>query len=146
VTEPGTVELAEKGSVAAGISRGMVQLMSHYTGRGATRARTTVNTNVIVVILEDALTKGEQNLVAGGQADAVLMMRQRFQTMMRGEAVELVENLSNRTVVSCLSDVDPEQNFAVQVFVLEHRPETGVGGAAEAELEATSIDPPHLSE
>ena len=123
----------ESRSAAAEISTGMVQLMSRYTGRGPTRARATVNTNVIVVVLEDTLTKAEHNLVAAAQSEAVTRMRATFRELMRAEAIELVERASGREVRAFLSDIDPEANVAAEVFILEPRPESGVVFTAEAE-------------
>jgi uncharacterized protein YbcI len=129
------------GTVAARISREMVRLMSRYTGRGPTKARTTVNTNVVVVVFEDALTKGERNLVAAGEADSVREMRRSFHALMRDEAIETVEALTGRSVMALLSDVDPKENVAAQLFVLERRPDTGVAETAEASTDPDGAGP-----
>lgn len=106
-------------SLALEISNGLVQLMSRYTGRGPTRARTTVDKDFVLAVFHETLTKAEQNLVAAGNARAVHFMRENFEELMHGEAVDLVERLTGRRVLSLLSDVDPQANVAVQVFLLE---------------------------
>lgn len=121
------------GSTASAISTRMVQLMSRYTGRGPTKARTTINTNVVVVVLQDTLTRGEENLVLAGDTAAVLTMRRTFHEMLRQEAVECVEQALDRTVQAFLADVDPVANVAALVFCLEHEPETG-----KVEVDVTS--------
>lgn len=123
------------GSMAAELSRGVVKMVSRYTGRGPTRARATVNTNVILVVMEDTLTKGEQNLVAAGEQGAVRAMRRTYQQAMRSEAIEMVEAVTGRTVITGLSDIDVERNVAAEVFVLEPRSETGVAATAESSLD-----------
>jgi uncharacterized protein YbcI len=128
---PPPAELAEKQSLAMELSNGLVGLLSRYTGRGPTRARTTVNTNVIVGVFEDTLTKGESSLVAAGNQEAVCDLRSNFQAMMQDEAKQLVEQLTGRTVVSCLADVDPDAAVAIQVFVLDRQPETNIAATAE---------------
>jgi uncharacterized protein YbcI len=45
-------------SLNLAISNAIVGLLREYTGRGPTKARTTIRDNVVVVILEQALTKG----------------------------------------------------------------------------------------
>lgn len=85
-----------------------------------------MDTNVVVVVLEDTLTKGELNLVAAGLPESVVKMRRSFHSLIRGEAVKVVQGLTGRKVVSVLSDVDPERDVAAQVFVLDRRPDTGV--------------------
>jgi uncharacterized protein YbcI len=120
-------------SAAAQISREMVRLMSRYTGRGPTKARATVNTNLVVVVFEDTLTRGELNLVSAGQADSVIRMRRSFQSLMRDDAIAIVEGLTGRKVRALLSDVDPAQDVAAELFVLERLPDTGVAETVEAE-------------
>jgi uncharacterized protein YbcI len=121
------------GSVAAQVSREMVKLMSRYTGRGPTKARATVNTNLVVVVFEDTLTRGELNLVAAGLGESVIQMRRGFQSLMRDEAIATVEALTGRRVMALLSDVAPSENVAAEVFVLDRRPDTGIAITAEAE-------------
>jgi uncharacterized protein YbcI len=120
------------GLLAARISTGMVQLMSRFTGRGPTKARTSVNTNLVVVVFEQTLTKGELNLVRAGQGEGVASQRRTFQRLMREDAVALIERLTARKVVCVLGDTDPESDIAAMVFVLERQPETGVIETAEA--------------
>lgn len=118
----------ERGRLAAEISRRMVQLLSQCTGRGPTRARTTLNTNLAVTVLHNALTKAELNLAAAGQTEAVHHMRRNFQIMMRQRAIEMVEQTTGRVVIAHLSDVDPDANIAAEIFIFEPQPEDGVVG------------------
>jgi uncharacterized protein YbcI len=119
-------------SVAAAISRALVQLTSQYTGRGPTGARTTLNTNFALVVLEETLTRGEQSLVAAGEVDAVRRQREVFHTLMREQAVAAVEAASGRTVRACLHDISPDDGVAIEVFLFEPITETGEVFVAEA--------------
>src|SRR5690242_21593397 len=49
----------EAGPRAAAISNMMVRLLREYTGRGPTRARTTIGDDLIVCLLADTLTTSE---------------------------------------------------------------------------------------
>ena len=118
---------------ASDISTGMVQLMARYAGRGPTRARTTVNTNMVAVVLEDTLTKAELNLVAARELESIVHMRRTFQTMMREEAIALVERATGRKVRAFIGDIDPDSNVAGYLFVLEPIPESGMAFTAEVE-------------
>ena len=119
-------------SVAAQISKDIVKLLSSYTGRGPTKARTTLNTNFATVLLEDALTKAERNLVAAGEHDSVRRQRSLFNRLMRDEAVAIVERATSRRVRAFLSDLSPETDVALFAFVFDPRPETGEVSVAEA--------------
>jgi uncharacterized protein YbcI len=46
-------------SLYAAISNANVRLLREYTGRGPTKARTTIRDNIVLVMLEQTLTKGE---------------------------------------------------------------------------------------
>lgn len=81
---------ARMGNVAAEISRGAVQLLREYTGRGPTRARTEISHDSVLIVLADTLSKGEHRLAANGKADHVLRTRYEFQLVMRDELVALV--------------------------------------------------------
>lgn len=118
-------------SAAGQISSKIVSLLSQYTGRGPTRARTTMNTNVIVVVVEDALTKPERILVQAGEIEPVLQMRRRFQEFMHAPAIAAVEEITGRSVKSLMADLDPAQDVATQVFVLDPVPETNEFAVAE---------------
>ena len=120
-------------SVAARISTHMVRLMSRYTGRGPTKARTNLNTNFATVVLDDTLTKAETNLVAAGEIESVIQQRRTFSRMMREEAIAAVEQETGRKVRAYLSDISPEAGVGAQVFVFEPVSETGEGYYAEAE-------------
>ena len=102
------------------------------TGRGPTRARTTLNANFVLVVLEDTLTKAESNLVAAGETEAVMRQRRTFTTLMRQQAIDAVEETTGRTVRAFLSDIAPEVGIAAQLFLLDPRPETGRAVVAEA--------------
>jgi uncharacterized protein YbcI len=114
-----------RGSQAVAVSNRMVQLLSRYTGRGPTRTRTVVNSNVVVVCFQDTLTKGELNLVGAGQQDAVHNMRRTFHDIMRGEAIGHVEEVVEREVMAFMGDVDLDANCATMVFMLVPEPGSG---------------------
>jgi uncharacterized protein YbcI len=106
-------------SAAARISNLIVGLMSAYTGRGPTRARTSIDEDLISVVLRDTLTKGERSLVADGRSQLILDMRRAYQTTMRREMVAGVEAITGRTVIAFLSDNHIEPDVAIESFVLE---------------------------
>ena len=62
-TEPVTDAPTLTGSKAAAIFNLTVRLLSQYTWRGPTRARTFFNENMVTVVLQETLTKAELTLV-----------------------------------------------------------------------------------
>src|SRR5688572_2000245 len=106
-------------SVPAAISNAIRQLVAEYTGRGPTRARTSIRDNVVVVLLEDNLTKGERRLVTKGRDHRVIDYRREFQDAMREDAIESVEQLTGRKVAAFMSANHIDPDLAAEVFVLE---------------------------
>ena len=92
--------------------------MSEYTGRGPTKARTTISKDLITVVLEDTLTKGERSLVADGKDDLVLTTRFAFQQTMRTDLVAAVQDITGRDVTAFMSANHLDPDMAVEVFVL----------------------------
>lgn len=134
--------LTETGySVAERISTQMVRLMSRYTGRGPTKARTTLNTNFATVVLDDTLTKAETNLVAAGEIESVLHQRRTFHRMMRAEAVAAVEHETGRKVRAYLSDIAPEAAVGAHDFIFEPAQETGEAYYGEALNSEAAAEP-----
>ena len=112
-----------KGTVSAGISNAVVGLLSQYTGRGPTKARTSIDRDVVTVVLADTMTKGEQTLAAEGQGDVVLDMRHHFQEAMREDLVAAVELNTERKVIAFMSENHIDPDMAAEVFVLEAQEE-----------------------
>jgi uncharacterized protein YbcI len=119
------------------IVREMVKLYSRKLGRGPTKARIIANTNAVLVIFEDGLTKSELTLIRAGDADQVMRNRQRITEAMRLESTAIIESLTGRTVLSYLAGLDPEANVSATVFLLDTQPETGTVEVAEEEIEAS---------
>jgi uncharacterized protein YbcI len=105
-------------SLHAAISDVVVRITAEYTGRGPTRARTTINGEWIFVTLIDTLTKGERTLANNGRADFVRESRKAFQDAMREDFVAEIEALTGRQVTAFLSDSHIEPDVAVEVFQL----------------------------
>jgi uncharacterized protein YbcI len=111
---------AREATLNAQISRAIVRLLNEYTGRGPTRARTTINGDLVACLLEDTLTKGERMLVANGQENAVLRTRESYQRAMQPEAIAAIEALTGRTVAAFMSSNHIDPDYAVEVFVLQN--------------------------
>src|SRR5438309_1152268 len=90
-------------SIYLAISNAIVGLLREYTGRGPTRARTIIRDSIVLVLLEQTLTKGEQVLVDKGRGDRVLDLRHEYQEAMREEGSARVAALTGRNVLAMMS-------------------------------------------
>jgi uncharacterized protein YbcI len=105
------------------VSNAIVGFLREYTGRGPTKARTTIRDNVVLVMLEQTLTKGEQSLVAKGRGEKVLALRQEYQDAMREESSAKVAELTGRNVVAMMSANHIAPDMAAEIYVLDGPPD-----------------------
>lgn len=115
------------GVLAAAISNAIVHELSRATGRGPTKAKTTLGANAVFVVLQDTLTRGERTLADAGEQEAILDLRRRWQKVMRVEMSRRIEELTKRKVIGFMSDNHIDPDLAVEVFVLEPLPDSGRG-------------------
>jgi len=111
----------DPGRVAAAISTAVVHVFSDHTGRGPTRARTTIDGETVVVILQDGLTKAEQSLIEAGKHAEVLELRRTFQETMRDDLVAAVARLTARSVRVFMSANHIAPDAAAEVFLLDSK-------------------------
>jgi uncharacterized protein YbcI len=107
------------GSHALAVSNLIVRLLSEYTGRGPTRARTHFNDNLITVVVQDLLTKGERSLIRDGKTELVLETRRAYQHSMRHDLSAGVEEITGRHVIAFLSANHIDPDIAIESFMLE---------------------------
>jgi uncharacterized protein YbcI len=107
------------GELTAEISNRVVKALARTTGRGPTKAKTTLGDNGVFVVLQDTLTRGEQNLAEAGESQAVLDLRRKWQAVMEEDVRREIEELTGRKVIGFMSDNHIDPDLAVEVFVLE---------------------------
>ena len=110
---------AEPGRLAAAISTAVVHVFTDHTGRGPTRARTTLDADLVVVMLRDGLTKAEHALIRNGKEAEVLHLRRTFQETMRSDLIEVVERLTAARVEAFMSANHIAPDAAAEIFVMD---------------------------
>ncbi len=110
------------GALQARISQAVVRLVADSTGRGPTKARTTIDRDLIVVLLQNSLTTGERYLADNDRTEQVLETRRAYQAAMRTDCVAAIEDLTNRTVIAFMSANHIDPDLAAEVFVLQPAP------------------------
>src|SRR3954453_7322745 len=119
------------GQLSAAISNTVVRALARTTGRGPTKAKTTLGENGVFVVLQDSLTYGEQTLVDAGESVAVLDLRRRWQRVMQTDLSREIEELTGRKVIGFMSDNHIDPDIAVEVFVLEPLPRRAQSSPAD---------------
>ena len=109
----------EGGALHAAISEAVVRLLAENTGRGPTKARTTIDGDLIVVVLQNSLTPGERYLADASRGEQVLDMRRAYQDAMRSDCIAAIEQLTDRTVTAFMSANHIDPDLAAEVFILK---------------------------
>ena len=104
------------GALYSAISNAIVGIVHEYTGRGPTRARTSIRDDVVVVVLQETLLKAERSLIEDGKAELVVTMRRSFQQTMREDMSTAVAELTGREVIAFMSDSHLEPDYSVEVL------------------------------
>jgi uncharacterized protein YbcI len=116
---PGTA--AEK-QAAGEISTRLVGLLRRHTGRGPTKARTVIASDLVLVALSDCLTIAENRVVEAGQGELVARMRGVLYDGIRTEATAIVEELNDARVSAYLAVQHDDPDLAILVFYLSAAP------------------------
>jgi uncharacterized protein YbcI len=106
------------GSQGLAISNLIVPLLSDFTGRGPTKARTHFNENLITIVVQDLLTRGERSLIRDGREDLVLETRRAYQQSMGADLVAGIEEITGRHVIAFLSANHINPDIAIENFML----------------------------
>ena len=106
------------GQLNTALSNALVRIHREYLGRGPNRVRTVLKENMLVLIMEEVLTKAEHSLVSDGRSDEVLRTRSSFQQVMKADIVAAVEQLTGRKVIAFMSTnhIDPDLGCEVLLF------------------------------
>ena len=107
------------GGQLADISNGIVQLLRETYGRGPTKAKTYLNDDIVLVVLEDILTTVEKTLLDDGRAGLVREVRLTYQEAESNRFKSVVEDAMGRRVLTYHSQVTFNPDMAFEIFVLE---------------------------
>jgi uncharacterized protein YbcI len=107
------------GEILAGISTELVQLHHRVFGKGPTKAKSFFVEDTVVCLLRGGLTTAEQTLLDEDDVDAVHRLRDNLRDAMETPAKAIVEKAIGRRVTAYISEIRPDADLAVEVFVLE---------------------------
>jgi uncharacterized protein YbcI len=124
-TNPQTLRAEAPAAPSLEISNAISRLHKQYVGRGPTNARTTVDGELVVCLIEGGYTQAEQTLADNNNADVVATGRLGLQDAMRDGMTEAVETILGRRVRSFMSANDLRRNLQVEVFVLDGNQDAG---------------------
>lgn len=120
---------AEGSDLTEAISAAMVELYAAVYVHDRTTATTYINDNIVVCVLENILTTGEDVLIAEGGRGEVIDSRVAFQTDTEDEFTAVVERLTRRRFVAFLSANQTMPGVACELFFLDAAPLAAASGS-----------------
>jgi uncharacterized protein YbcI len=126
LTEPNWTKDVDTGTssgLRSEISNAMVGLKKRFYGKGPTKAKTYINDNYVLCVLQEGLTRNEETLVEAGEELLVREFRLRFQEVMANATTEAIERLTGRKVIGYHSQITFKPDYAFEIFVLDEPPE-----------------------
>ena len=110
--------LSENSNPRLRISNEIVHLHSEYYGRGPSKAKTYIQDDIVVVVLEETFTPAERTLIERGEGDGIHDIRRRFHQVMEDQFKAIVEEATGRPVRAFMSETALDQDVAIEVFLL----------------------------
>jgi uncharacterized protein YbcI len=107
------------GEVLAAISTELVRLHYRFYGKGPHKAKSFFVDDTVLCLLRGGLTTAERTLVDEGNANGVRRLRDDLGKAMDAPAKAIVSKATGRRVIARVSQVQPDVDLAVEVFVLE---------------------------
>lgn len=115
----------------AALAAAVARVFAEFYGRGPSSTRVWLLDEFVLAVCDDVLTRVEETLRSGGDAELVRDVRLAFQDLMTRAFVDQVEQLTGRTVVGYHSQVLVGLDQAIELFVLD--PADGTDATEEGE-------------
>jgi uncharacterized protein YbcI len=112
---------AEAGAISSRISRDIVRLHAQLYGRGPTKAKTYLDEDYALCVLQEIFTPGEKTLIETGHSAQVQATRHAFQEAVENQFVEAVEASTGRRVRAFFSQIHVDTDSAAELFLLDGR-------------------------
>lgn len=117
---PDATRFDRRGIEMEELSRAMVRLYKERFGRGPTKAQSVYATaDLLICTLENSLTPAERTMADMGENQRLRDIRMFFQYASEKEFVEVVEQITGRTVRGFVSGIDTEHDISSEVFYLQ---------------------------
>jgi uncharacterized protein YbcI len=107
------------GALLARLSNEMVRAQKRYWGKGPLKAKSYMFDDMLFIVMQDGLTKAEVSMLEFGEADLVRQYRQTFENRMTANLVGMVEEVTNRKVLTYQSQILFDPTRVIEMFVFD---------------------------
>jgi uncharacterized protein YbcI len=103
----------------ARISSEMVRAQKEFFGKGPTKAKTYILDDLLIIVMRGGMTTAEKTMLKFGQSDQVRQFRQLFENEMTERLTDMIEQLTQRKVLTYQSQVLFDPDVVVEMFVFD---------------------------
>lgn len=103
------------------IANGIAQVYKDLYGRGPQKIVTTIQNDVVFVVLEDINTPGQNKLIEVGEVRLLDTVHSRLQRSIEADLVSVVERVLDRRVRSYVPGYNGTDNTATDAFLLHQK-------------------------
>jgi uncharacterized protein YbcI len=122
------------------ISTQMAAMQKEAFGKGPIGAKSYLFDDLLLIVMREGLTVAEKTMLGFGRQDLVREFRQQFENEMTTRIVGMVEDVTDRKVLTYQSQVMFDPDVIVELFVFDRATDGGFV-AAEIRDEETSAEP-----
>jgi len=120
------------GELLSRISNEMVRAQKRFFGKGPTQAKSYMLDDLLIIVMRGGLTTAEQTMLEFGKQDQVRAFRQLFENEMTSRLIDMIQELTSRTVLTYQSQVMFDPDVVVEMFIFDAE------GAAQG-VEASAV-------
>jgi len=109
-----------KGQLEALISNKMTAFQHEQLGRGAEGAKTYILNDMVIVRMKNVLTPAEKQLALTEQGRSLIKeIRDQLEQIIRGKLESLIQEVTNKTVISIHNDISTKTGERIDIFILD---------------------------
>lgn len=101
------------------IREGVIRIFKKYIGRGPRNTEIRIFKKMIIVLMQDVLTELEKNLIANGDHEAVIIIRDKIAEPAIPEYVEMLEEITEGKVTEMMAKHSLDYDERYYVFIFE---------------------------
>jgi uncharacterized protein YbcI len=122
------------------VSREMAQIQKLAFGKGPVSAKSYLFDDLLLIVMREGLTVAERTMLDFGRENLVREFRQQFENEMTNRLVSMVENATERKVLTYQSQVMFDPDVIVEIFVFDRATDGGFIAAEVHEGEHEAAD------
>ncbi|MDX6621796.1 MAG: hypothetical protein QOK36_4182 [Gaiellales bacterium] len=107
-------------SLLSRLSTSMGAMQKAAFGKGPVSTKSYMFDDMLLIVMREGLTQAEQTMLDFGRHDLVREFRQQFENEMTRRIVDMIEELTERKVLTYQSQVMFDPHVVVEMFVFDN--------------------------